>query len=106
MEELKVAILGDWTSIAGFKAVGVVPYAVESPEDGPEAWGSIPLSEYAVVMVTEPVYEVLRKGIAGFPVHEGLPVILEIPAVIGALGTAKSGIREMMTRALGAIIEV
>ncbi len=106
MESLKIAILGDWTSIAGFKAVGVTPFAVESPEDGPQAWGSIPLSEYAVVMVTEPVYEVLHQRIAGFPTHEGLPVILEIPAVTGALGTARSGIREMMTRALGAVIEV
>ena len=106
MESLKVAVLGDWTSIAGFKAVGVEPYPVEAPEDGPEAWASIPLEEYAVVMVTEPVYGVLRKRIAGFPAHEGLPVILEIPAVTGALGTAKSGIREMMTRALGSVVEV
>lgn len=106
MEDMRVAILGDWVSIAGFKAVGVEPYAVEDPESGPESWASIPLERYAVVMVTEPVYEVLRRRIAGFPAHEGLPVILEIPAVTGALGTAKSGIRELMTRALGAVIEV
>ena len=106
MESMRVAALGDWTSIAGFKAVGVEAYVVDDPEGGPEAWAAIPLERYAVVMVTEPVYEVLRRRVAGFPARDELPVILEIPAVTGVTGAAKSGMRELTVRALGAVIEV
>ncbi len=105
MEKMKVAILGDRTSIAGFKAVGLDPYTVESPREGPEAWSSMPLADYAVVVVTEPVFQELRERIAGFPAHEGLPIVLGIPAVTGGTGMSRQGLREMMIRALGTVVE-
>lgn len=102
---MRVAALGDWTSIAGFKAVGVEVREVENPEDGPRAWSEMPAERYAVVLVTEPVYAELRRRVAGFPARDVLPVVLEIPAVTGTQGTARSGLRELMVRALGTVPE-
>ncbi len=71
MEKLKVAMIGGFTSVAGFKAVGVETYPVASPQDGPAVWDALPRDRYAVVMITEPVYEVLLERIAGFPRPRG-----------------------------------
>lgn len=105
MEKKKVAVLGDRASIAGFKAAGLDPYAVESPGEGPGVWDSMPLAEYAVVVMTEPVLAELRKRVAGFPAREGLPVVLGIPPVTGGTGMSRESLREMMIRALGAVVD-
>lgn len=105
MRELKVAMVGGWSSVVGFGAVGVDPYAVASPEDAPGVWDSLPREEYAVVMVTEPVYEALRRSVPGFPGHEGLPIVLPVPAVTGSLGMAAADIRKIVVKALGSSAE-
>ncbi len=105
METLKVAMIGDWTSVVGFKAVGVEPYIAVRPEDGPEVWNSLPRERYGVIIITEPVYEVLRDSIADFLTSEGLPVILPIPAISGSLGIAKAGARKRVEKALGSVIK-
>jgi vacuolar-type H+-ATPase subunit F/Vma7 len=105
MQNLKVAMLGGRTSSVGLKAVGVEPYVVAVPEEGPATWESIPLERYAVVLVTEPVYEKLRESIPDFPAHEGLPVVLVIPAVTGSSGIGGSGVKKKVEKAVGTILE-
>ncbi len=106
MENLKVAMIGGWSSVVGFKAVGVDTYVTSSPQEGPEVWGALPLERYAVVMITEPVYEVLRELAPDFPPHEGLPVVLAVPAVSGSMGIARNVIRKRVVKALGSVIGV
>lgn len=105
MEKLKVAMIGGFTSVAGFKAVGVDAYPVASPQDGPAAWNALPREKYAVVMITEPVYEVLLEQIPDFPALEDLPVVLAVPAVSGATGLSRAGIKKRVEKALGSVIE-
>lgn len=104
MEEYKVGMIGDWTSVAGFMAVGVQALVVEEPERGPAVWESLDLERFAVIMVTEPVYEVLRSDPV-FSAHEGLPVIVAVPAVTGSMGIARESIKRKMEKALGAVID-
>lgn len=105
METLKVAMVGGWSSTIGFKAVGIETYIVSSAEEAPGLWDTLPLEKYAMVIMTEPVFEVLRDRIPDFPPHEGLPVVLAIPAVTGSLGVARSVIRERIVKALGSVVE-
>lgn len=102
---LKVAMIGGRTSTLGFKAVGVETYIAPLPEDGPRIWREMDLRRYAVIMVTEPVFEVLHREIPGFPPHEGLPVILVIPAVTGSREMAAARMRERVQKAVGADLE-
>jgi V/A-type H+-transporting ATPase subunit F len=104
VEKLKLAMIGGFTSVAGFKAVGVDAYPVASPQDGPAAWNALPKEKYAVVMITEPVYEVLLERVPDFPAIEDLPVILAIPAVSGSTGLARKGIKKRVEKALGSVI--
>jgi V/A-type H+/Na+-transporting ATPase subunit F len=105
MENRKVAMIGGRTSTTGFKAVGVEAYIAASPEDGLAVWESVPLDRYAVIMVTEPVYRLLREKTPDFPSHEGLPVVLVIPAVTGSLGIGQADIKKRVEKAVGAIIK-
>lgn len=105
MDRLKVAMIGGFTSVAGFKAVGVDSYPVASPQDGPAVWNELPLEKYAVVMITEPVYEVLLQQVPGFPAVEDLPVVLAVPAVSGSTGLGRAGVKKRVEKALGSVIE-
>jgi V/A-type H+-transporting ATPase subunit F len=106
METLKVAMIGGWSSVVGFKAVGVETFAVATPEDGPDVWGALQLDRYAMVMITEPVYEVLLERVPGFPALEELPVVLAIPSVSGSMGIGRSGIKKKVEKALGSILDI
>lgn len=105
MEKLKVAMIGDWDSVVGFKAIGVEAFVVASPVDGAALWESLPLERYAVVMITEPVYDVLRERIADFAAHEGLPVVMAVPTVSGSLGLGKTMVKKRVVKALGSVLE-
>ena len=105
MEKLKVAIIGDWSSVVGFKAIGVEALVTASPEEGPALWESLPLERYAVVMITEPVYDVLREKVTDFGAHEGLPVVMAVPTVSGSLGLGKSMVKKRVVKALGSVLE-
>ncbi|MBN2027093.1 MAG: V-type ATP synthase subunit F [Actinobacteria bacterium] len=105
MEKLKIAMIGDWDSVVGFKAIGAEAFVASSPEEGPELWESLPLERYAVVMVTEPVYDVLVERITDFAAHEGLPVVMAIPTVSGSLGLGKSMVKKRVVKALGSVLE-
>ena len=105
VRDLKVAMVGGWSSVIGFKAVGVDAYVVASPAEAQAVWESIPREGYAVVMVTEPVYDALRGSAPGFPPHGGSPIVLPVPAVTGSLGIARADIREKVVKALGSAVE-
>ncbi|MEW6553522.1 MAG: V-type ATP synthase subunit F [Actinomycetota bacterium] len=105
MEKSKVAMIGGFTSVAGFRALGVDVYPVASPQDGPEAWSALASEDYAVVMITEPVYEVLLERVPDFPALEDLPVVLAVPSVSGSTGLSKTRIRKRVEKALGSVIE-
>jgi len=98
-------MIGGRTSTLGFKAVGVETYIAPLPEDGPSIWRSMDLSRYAVIMVTEPVFEVLQEEVPGFPPSGGLPVVLVVPAVTGSREMAAARIRERILKAVGADLE-
>ena len=101
----KVAMIGGRTSTLGFKAVGVETFVAPLPEDGPRIWNQLDLDRYAVIMVTEPVFEVLEREVPGFPPHGGLPVVLAIPAVTGSREIAVARMRERVVKAVGADLE-
>ncbi|MDI6873154.1 MAG: V-type ATP synthase subunit F [Actinomycetota bacterium] len=101
----KVAMIGGRTSTLGFRALGVETFIASLPEDGPHIWGELDLERYAVIMVTEPVFEVLHREVPGFPPHGGLPVVLVIPAVTGTREMAAARLRERIIKAVGADLE-
>lgn len=97
---MRVAIVGDRISITGFKALGVDTFPVGKEADAAGAWSTIKLDDYAVVFVTEPVYEALTEEIQA--VRRGdLPVVTVIPAVTAGRRVGVEDLRKLVERAVG-----
>ncbi|MHB8780089.1 MAG: V-type ATP synthase subunit F [Candidatus Geothermincolia bacterium] len=99
--ERKIAIVGGKTSALGFKAAGLDAYIVAEPGVSAQAWNGIPLEDYGLIFVTEPVYRVLAAEVSGFPPPQE-PVVVVIPAVTGSEGLGLSGVKARMEKAVGA----
>lgn len=97
---MKIGFIGGKTSTAGFQALGVETFPVPRPEDAPERWKEIDLDSFAVIFVTEPVYEYLGDEIKKAR-ERVFPVVTVIPAVSGGRGVAGSELRELVEKAVG-----
>lgn len=100
-----MAILGGRTSCLGLRAVGLDAYKASEPSDAPAIWESLPRDDYAVIYVTEPLYQVLLGSVAEFP-PQGPPVIIVIPAVAGSRGMGLATVKSRVEKAVGADIEL
>jgi V/A-type H+-transporting ATPase subunit F len=101
----KLAIVGGKTSSLGFRAVGLDAYIVPEPEEGPRVWSEIPLQDYGLIFVTEPVYQVLAVEAPDFPPREE-PVVVVIPAVTGSRGLGLAEVKKRVEKAVGADVEL
>ena len=96
----RVAIIGDSTSVAGFRPLGFAVFGVRGPEDAREVWAGLALEEYGAVLVTEPVYAALEDLIAEV-VDRPLPAVTVIPGAGSAGGVGEAKLSRAIERALG-----
>lgn len=95
-----IAIVGDAVSVAGFRPLGLATFAVDRPEDARGIWPQMASGEYAVVFVTEPVYEVLADLIAE-TADKPVPAVTVIPGAGSAGGVGGAKLERAIERALG-----
>lgn len=96
----QVAMIGDETSLVAFKPLGVATYQVERPSAAKHVWPQILASDYAVVFVTEPVYEVLEREIAEVA-HLAHPAVTIIPSTTSFRNIGGAKIEKAIEKALG-----
>lgn len=96
----KIAIIGDSTSVAGFRPLGLAVFAVSQPDDARELWRDVSGGEYGVVFMTEPVYEALSDLIAEIA-DSPVPAITVIPGAGSAGGVGEAKLNRAIERALG-----
>lgn len=101
----KVAIVGDATSVTGFRPIGFAVFPVEDPGDARELWPLLSGGEYGAVFVTEPVYAALEDLVA----ESGdltVPAVTVIPSAgsVGGVGAAK--LDRAIERALGTSVPI
>ena len=97
-----VAIVGDATSVAGFRPLGFAVFPVERPVEARVIWPRFAAAkrEYSVVFVTEPVYAALEDLIAE-TADDVLPAVTVIPGVGSAGGVGQAKLTRAIERALG-----
>ncbi len=96
----RIAIIGDATSVAGFRPLGLAIHAVERPEDARGVWNDVLAAGPAVVFVTEPVYDAIGDLIAT-TADRPLPAVTVIPGVGSAGGVGGEKLERAIERALG-----
>ncbi len=96
----RIAIVGDSTSVAGFRPLGFSVFPVERPEDARELWSELAGGEYGVVFVTEPVYSAVEDLVTEV-LERPVPAVTIIPGAGSAGGVGGAKLNRAIERALG-----
>ena len=99
----RIAVIGDWESVMGFRALGLDAYHASSPEEAREIIHKLAKEDCAVIYLTEQLAVTLEDVIARY--KDALrPAIILIPGKEGSLGVGKRSIQSAIERAVGADI--
>ncbi len=105
MGPLKVAVVGDAASVAGFRTLGFEVVVVRDPLEARDVWKRLAGGEYAIVLVTEPVYEAVAD-LAAATVDNAVPAVTVIPGAGSQGGVGQRKIDRAIERALGTTIPI
>ncbi len=103
MDKYRIAVIGDWDSVMGFRALGLDTYPVTGPAEAREKIDELAKSDCAIIYLTEGLAAELRDIINKYK-DELKPAIILIPGREGSMGIGKADIKRSIERAVGADI--
>ena len=99
-----IAVVGDSESIKGFAAVGLDIYPCDDRSDIPKLVRKLADSDrYAVIYLTEEVYELAEKERARCA-EQLTPALIPIPGVKGNMQTGRQRLSSFVEKAVGSDI--
>ncbi len=99
----RIAVIGDWESVMGFRALGLDTYPVTSAEEAKSIIHRLAKEDCAVIYLTEQLAAGLGDVIEKYK-DESKPAIILIPGREGVLGIGRNAIQSSIERAVGADI--
>ena len=99
----RIAVIGDWQSVMGFRALGLDTYPVNGPEEARETIRELAKTDCAVIYLTETLAKDLGDVLDRYT-DAVQPAIILIPGREGSLGIGKANIQRAIERAVGADI--
>lgn len=99
----QIAVIGDWESVMGFRALGLDTYPVQGPDEAREKIRELAKTNCAVIYLTEQLAKDMEDVLARYK-DELRPAIILIPGREGSLGIGKNNIQRAIERAVGADI--
>jgi V/A-type H+-transporting ATPase subunit F len=99
----KIAVIGDWESVMGFRALGLQTYPVVSPEEARDTIHRLAGENCAVIYLTEQLAAKLGDVLDRYK-NALRPAIILIPGRDGSLGIGRNDIQRSIERAVGADI--
>ena len=98
-----IAVVGDWDSVMGFRALGLTTCPASTPENAREEIKRLAKEDYAVIYLTETLAKAMPDVLERYK-DELRPAIILIPGREGSLGIGKENIQRAIERAVGADI--
>ncbi|WP_297870436.1 V-type ATP synthase subunit F [uncultured Oscillibacter sp.] len=99
----RIAAVGDWESVMGFRALGLDTYPVADAAEAREKIRELAKENCAVIYLTEQLARDMDDVLARYK-DELRPAIILIPGRGGSLGIGKNNIQRAIERAVGADI--
>lgn len=99
MEE-RIGIMGEYESIAGFRALGLSARQVSDPKEAEEVLGQWAEEGYAVVFITEELAETMGARLAAWRLRY-LPAVTVIPSARKEAWLGKEELRTAIRKATG-----
>ncbi len=103
MSNWKIAVLGDRSSVLGFKALGLDVFPAETAEEAKPILRRLAKGEYAVIYLTESYAAKLTDELERYK-DAVTPAIILIPGKEGPLGIGMDNVKRSVERAVGADI--
>lgn len=99
-----IAFIGDSESVKGFGAVGIDAVICDSPENAAAVFKKIAEKDrYAVVYITEELYEAAQKEIQRFS-ETAVPAVIPLPGARGNTGIGTKRLSAFVEQAVGSDI--
>ena len=99
----RIAVIGDWESVMGFRALGLDTYPVTSVDEAKERVRELAKTDCAIIYLTEQLAKDMEDVLARYK-DELRPAIIMIPGREGSLGIGMNNIQRAIERAVGADI--
>ena len=99
----RIAVIGDWESVMGFRALGLDTYPVTSVDEAKEKVKELAKTDCAIIYLTEQLAKDMEDVLARYK-NELRPAIIMIPGREGSLGIGVNNIQRAIERAVGADI--
>ncbi|MDH4139394.1 MAG: V-type ATP synthase subunit F [Coriobacteriia bacterium] len=99
-EGRRVAVVGDGTSVAGFRPLGFAVFALSEPSEARGLWQELTGGEFAVVFVTEQVWPHVAD-LAADAADRAVPAVTVIPGAGSVGGIGQEKLDRAIERALG-----
>lgn len=99
----QIAVIGDWESVMGFRALGLDTYPVTSVEEARRTVHDLAKTDCAVIYLTEQLARDMGDVLSRYK-DELQPAIILIPGREGPLGIGRDNIQRSIERAVGADI--
>lgn len=96
----RLAVIGDKTSVLGFKPLGLDVYPAEQKQAVEESWQKMQEQDYAAIFVTEDVYLIIKEKVLAIS-EQLTPAILIIPGAGGRQGLGFDRIKKIVEMAIG-----
>jgi len=96
----KIAVIGDRTSVIGYRGLGLDAFDVPDDEAARETWPRVMAANYDVIFVTENIYGGLIELIDEIS-EQATPAVVVIPPATGGTGVGGEKIRRVIEKAIG-----
>lgn len=103
MPNFSIAVIGDPSSVMGFKALGLDVHTAETVPAAREALHRLAKENCAVIYITEALAKDLDADIARYK-DAPTPAVILIPGKEGSLGIGMTNLKRSVERAVGADI--
>jgi len=98
----KIGIIGSPDAVLGFRALGLVTFAVNNKEEVIKSLASVK-DDYAIVFITEDWAAEVPEELTELR-QLTLPALIAIPSQLGASGQGIKDLRQIVERAVGSDI--
>ena len=99
----QIAVVGDWESVMGFRALGLSTYPVTSVDEAKKTIHDLAKADCAVIYLTEQLAKDMPDVLERYK-DDLRPAIILIPGREGSLGIGRDNIQRAIERAVGADI--
>ncbi len=99
----KIGVIGDATSILGFKAFGLEVFIGDTAQEAVHTLRRIAGEGYGIIYITERLCKDMSGELENY-VRQRTPAIIPIPGADGNYGVGIAGVKKSVERAVGADI--